>query len=242
MTIRIAMWSGPRNISTAMMRSWENRPDTEVVDEPFYASFLNQTGAVHPHQDEILAAQSSDFDAVARELSQGPVSSALQYQKQMTHHIPGQADMSWCASLRHCFLIRHPDKVVDSYSRSMGQCNAADIGIERQYTLYQQLCEISAQKIPVVDSDALLRSPEPMLKAICTALGVTFYPQMLKWPKGKRDADGVWAPHWYHSVEDSEGFSPPRDSLPELTEQQKAVAESCMPYYLKMKQRALEPE
>ncbi|ALS98153.1 hypothetical protein [Lacimicrobium alkaliphilum] len=241
MTIRIAMWSGPRNISTAMMRSWENRPDTQVVDEPFYASFLTQTGAVHPYQQEILAAQNSDFDAVARELSQGPVSSALQYQKQMTHHIPEQADMSWCASLRHCFLIRHPAKVVDSYTRSMGQCDAADIGIERQYTLYQQLCEISAQNIPVVDSDALLGSPEPMLKAICKALDVSFYPQMLSWPKGKRDSDGVWAPHWYHSVEDSTGFGGPRDTLPELTAQQQAVADSCMPFYQEMKQRALAP-
>jgi hypothetical protein len=242
MTVRIAMWSGPRNISTAMMRSWENRPDTEVVDEPFYASFLTQSGAIHPYQQEILATQSSDFDTVARELSQGMVPSALQYQKQMTHHIPEQADMSWCASLRHCFLIRHPAKVVDSYTRSMGQCDAADTGIERQYTLYRQLCEISAQNIPVIDSDVLLGSPEPMLKAICKALDVPFYSRMLSWPKGKRDSDGVWAPHWYHSVEDSTGFGKSRNTLPELTAQQQAVADSCMPFYQEMKRLALQPE
>lgn len=235
------MWSGPRNISTAMMRSWENRPDTHVIDEPFYACYLRNTGATHPYQQEIMAAQSDDFNTVARQLSQGDVSTALQYQKQMTHHIPEQADMSWCAALRHCFLIRHPAKVVDSYTRSMGQCDAADIGIERQYSLYQQLSEICDQNIPVVDSDALLGAPEAMLKAICEALDVPFFPQMLSWPKGRRDSDGVWAPHWYHSVEDSTGFAGPRDSLPELNAQQQAVADSCMPFYQEMKQRALQP-
>ncbi|WP_088330773.1 hypothetical protein [Lacimicrobium sp. SS2-24] len=240
MSIRIAMWSGPRNISTAMMRSWENRPDTEVIDEPFYACYLKHTGAIHPYQQEIMASQSDDFACVARQLSEAPVSAAVQYQKHMTHHIPENADMSWCASLRHCFLIRHPAKVVDSYYRSMGQCSEEETGIERQFQLYQQLSEINSQPIPVVDSDDLLSAPKAMLEAICSALEVPFYAQMLNWPTGRRPSDGVWAPHWYHSVEASTGFTAPSNKLPELSPELQRIAERCQPFYEQMKGRAIQ--
>ncbi|GAB3023102.1 sulfotransferase-like domain-containing protein [Bowmanella dokdonensis] len=239
MTIRIAMWSGPRNLSTAMMRSWENRPDCEVVDEPFYAYYLNKTRADHPFFDEILAAQSSDYMTVAKELSETPVSSKLQYQKHMTHHMLPGCEMNWCRDIRHCFLIRDPAEVVNSYTNSMGQCSAEDIGIERQYELYEQISRISDQQIPVLDGNDVLKDPQTMIPALCEALNVPFYEQMLSWPPGRRDSDGVWAPHWYHSVEASTGFAPYQEKELNLTGAQIDVVEQCRPFYLKLREKRI---
>ena len=242
MTIRIAMWSGPRNLSTAMMRSWENRPDCEVVDEPFYAYYLANTGADHPYFEEILAAQSADLMTVARELTDKPCQSAVQYQKHMTHHMLPGCNMDWCKTLRHCFLIRDPAEVVNSYTNSMGRCSAGDIGIQRQFELYEQLSRISGQTIPVLDGNDVLKDPQAMIPALCEALDVPFYPQMLNWPAGRRDSDGVWAPHWYHSVEASTGFAPYQQHKPlNLDEEQRQVVELCQPFYQALKARCIRP-
>lgn len=225
MTKRLAMWSGPRNISTAMMRSFENRPDCEVVDEPFYAFYLSQTLSPHPCFDDILATQSSDFSVVAKRLSKHKVASPLQYQKHMTHHMLPNVDLQWCKNLSHCFLIREPAQVVNSYTNSRGVCNAEDIGIIRQAELYRDITKITGQAIPIVDSNDILKNPQKLLMKLCTALDIDYFPQMVEWPKGRRDSDGVWASHWYHSVEQSTSFSPYADKQLSLSESQKKVVE-----------------
>lgn len=231
MTKRIAMWSGPRNISTAMMRSWENRPDTEVQDEPFYACYLAATQSPHPCFDEILRSQSKDFPVVAAKMSSQPFDAKIQYQKHMTHHMLADIALDWTAGLSHCFLIRDPVQVVNSYTQSRGICTATDIGIIRQAELYQQISAICGQDIPVLDSNDVLKNPEKMLTLLCEKLEVPFDRAMLSWPTGRRESDGVWASHWYHSVEQSTGFATYEEKTLSLTSNQQAVVDEVMPSY-----------
>ncbi len=239
MTTRIAMWSGPRNISTAMMRSWENRRDCSVIDEPFYAYYLHQTQSPHPFFDEIIASQPVHFDEVANNMSKGACTTPLQYQKHMTHHMLPNCDLSWTQHLQHCFLIRDPAYVVNSYTNSRGECSGDDIGIKRQYELFTEIGKITQQQMPVIDSLTVLKNPKHSMKALCEALNVEFYEDMLIWPKGRRDSDGVWASHWYHSVEGSTGFASPKQAALSLNKAQLEVVEEVMPYYLKMKEQAI---
>lgn len=231
MTRRIAMWSGPRNISTAMMRSWENRADTRVVDEPFYACYLAATRSPHPCFDEVLASQSQDYHTVATQLSEGPCDSAFFYQKHMTHHMPNELNLDWTANMQHCFLIRDPAQVVNSYTNSRGVCSSEDIGIIRQAQLYRDISQISGQEIPVLDSNDVLKDPKQMLGKLCEVLSVPIDEDMLHWPTGRRDTDGVWASHWYHSVEKSTGFAPYQKKEIALTNEQLQVVDEVMPSY-----------
>lgn len=235
MTTRIAMWSGPRNISTAMMRSWGNRADCSVIDEPFYAYYLRNTQSPHPMFDEILASQANDFATVAKHLTTGDCNTALQYQKHMTHHMLAGCDLAWTTSLQHCFLIRDPAYVVNSYTNSRGICTANDIGIKRQYDLFVQIGKLTGQQMPVIDSPSVLANPEHILRSLCESLQIRFDKDMLKWPQGRRSSDGVWARHWYHSVEASTGFGAPRQASFSLTKSQLEVVEEVMPYYEKLK-------
>jgi hypothetical protein len=231
MTLRIAMWSGPRNISTAMMRSWENRADTSVVDEPFYAYYLQQTQSPHPCFDEIMASQSSDYGQVTEELCSGVCDTPLQYQKQMTHHLLDGVDMTWTKGLTHCFLIRDPAQVVNSYTNSRGVCCAQDIGIIRQAELYKEISQLTGQDIPIIDSNDVLANPKGILSKLCERLHIPFDEAMLVWPAGRRESDGVWASHWYHSVELSTGFSQQTSKAFELNQAQKEVVEQVGPHF-----------
>lgn len=210
--IRIAMWSGPRNISTAMMRSFENRPDTSVVDEPFYACYLAATGAAHPMRDEVLASQSTDWRVVAEAMT-GPVPEgrAVFYQKHMTHHMLPSIGLEWTARLRNAFLIRAPEDVLLSYHEVRGQATLDDIGVAQQRALFEREADRLGQAPPVIDSHDVLGDPRGVLGALCAALGIAFLDRMLSWPAGRRASDGVWAPAWYGSVERSTGFSAPRE-------------------------------
>ncbi len=243
MTIRIAMWSGPRNISTAMMRSWENRPDCSVVDEPFYAYYLHATQHPHPMFNEVLASQSIHFDEVAKNMSEGPCHSPIQYQKHMTQHMLAGSDLSWTQNIRHCMLIRDPSEIVNSYTNSRGKCRAQDIGIKRQFELYQAISALTGQDIPIVDSATVLKYPQKIIPAMCAALNIECTEDtkntMLNWPAGKRDSDGVWAEHWYHSVEKSTGFGEVKKQSFKLTPTQMEVVDEVMPYYEQMKAKAL---
>lgn len=231
MTLRLAMWSGPRNISTAMMRAWENRPDCVVVDEPFYACYLAATGVEHPMREQVLASQSTDWSAVAQMLSTAPVDEAIFYQKHMTHHMLAETDLGWTRGLLHCFLIRDPLEVVNSYVRKRHQVSADDIGIIRQEQLYRAISEITRQDIPVIDAKAVLQDPETVLRALCDRLGMPFDAGMLHWPPGRRQSDGVWAAHWYESVEASTGFESYRARAISLTDEQRRVAEQSRSAY-----------
>lgn len=230
---RIAMWSGPRNISTALMRSWENRPDTRVVDEPFYACYLTATGIVHPMQEEVLASQSSEWSEVI-DLVLSPKADAhepIQYQKHMTQHMVGELDKKWFAALDHAFLIRHPAQVVVSYGAKRGEVTASDIGFEQQKRLFDLVRELTGVTPPVVDSSDVLIDPEAMLRALCGRLEVPFLKQMISWPAGRRESDGAWAPHWYQNVERSTGFAPQREKEALLTASEQVVVEQCLPFY-----------
>lgn len=243
MTRRIAMWSGPRNISTAMMRSWENRRDCSVVDEPFYAYYLNETRHPHPMFDDVIASQPTSYNTVAQNMSEGACDAPIQYQKHMTQHMLQGCDLAWTKNLVHCMLIRDPAFVVNSYTNSRGECTAEDIGIKRQFELYQTFTELTGQDIPIVDSVSVLNNPHKIIPLMCEALGVQCKQEnlqgMLNWPQGPRSSDGVWASHWYHSVEASSGFGDAKSQTLNLSAQQRAVVDEVTPYYEQMKEKAL---
>lgn len=229
--MRIAMWSGPRNISTAMMRSWENRDDTCVVDEPFYACYLQQTGLKHPGWESVLESQSTEWNNVASMLRHGPMEAPIYYQKHMTHHMVEGVDLTWAEDMVHVFLIRSPEEVVASYRRTIPYLSAEDIGIVRQGELYQELRELTGQDIPVVDAADVLKDPAGMLRKLCEALGIEFSDKMLNWPAGPRPTDGVWAPHWYGNVETSTGFMPFTDFTDQLENKYLPIVDECRPAY-----------
>lgn len=231
MTLRIAMWSGPRNISTAMMRSWENRIDTQVIDEPFYGFYLYKTRSPHPYFDEVLQSQSVRYEDVTSQLVNAKCTSKVQYQKHMTHHMLAGIDLSWVKELQHCFLIRDPAEVVNSYTNSRGVCSVDDIGIQRQFELYQEITRTSGQDIPIIDANDVLTDPENTLRLLCEKLSVPFMPEMLNWPKGSRVSDGVWAKHWYKSVENSTGFAPYSEKQIQLNDEQLNVVNQVQPFY-----------
>ncbi len=242
MTTRIAMWSGPRNISTALMRSWENRHDCSVVDEPFYAAYLADTGLDHPCREQILLTQSTDYGKVIEELTRNPVATPLQYQKQMTHHIPRGMSMEWCAPFKHCFLIRDPAQVIASYLQKMPSIDEDAIGISRQAELFDQITDISGSPPAVIDSHDVLQNPKQLLKNLCLALDVEFpEEQMLSWPTGRRSSDGIWADHWYHNVEQSTGFGLYQPTRPKLAGEHQALAQAMQAPYQKLAKLRIRP-
>jgi hypothetical protein len=236
--IRLAMWSGPRNISTAMMRAWENRPDTTVVDEPFYAAYLVRSGIDHPARDEVIASQPTDPVEVVHALETDD-SSPVHYSKQMTHHLLEDMPLDWVGGFRNVLLVRDPAEVVSSYVRSRESCEPEDIGLLQQVRLLEALVDESAEEPPVIDASDFLRDPESHLRWLCDWLGIDFTDRMLSWPPGLRDSDGVWAPHWYAAVAASTGFEAwrPRDIA--LNDHDASVAESCRPAYELLRERRL---
>ena len=228
--VRLAMWSGPRNISTALMRSWENRPDTRVVDEPLYAYYLAETGLNHPGRDEVIAAGETSWEKVVAELT-APVERGVYYQKHMTHHLIPQLPRDWIGSLTNVLLIRDPAEVVASYVRSRADVTAEDIGLVQQAELYDQL----AGDVPVLDAADFLRNPEGYLRWLCDHVGIAFTDRMLHWPPGPRASDGVWAPYWYDAVLASTGFQPYRPREIELGGPARAAAERSRPHYERLR-------
>jgi hypothetical protein len=233
MTVRVAMWSGPRNLSTAMMRSFENRGDCVVVDEPLYAAYLARTGLDHPGRADVLASQPTDPDEVVRSL-RAPLPDGVEvhYVKHMTHHLPEGMDLSWTTGSQNVLLVRDPAEVVASYVRSRETCEVADIGLLQQL----RLLESWAQPPPVIDAGDFLRDPKGHLRWLCDWLGIPFTDRMTSWPPGPRDSDGAWAPHWYHAVQRSTGFEPWRPRDVHLSAHDAAVAEACRPAYERLRE------
>lgn len=236
MTIRIAMWSGPRNISTAMMRAFENRPDTAVWDEPFYAAYLWETGLDHPMRDEILSAHERDWSRVAEAaIGPAPGGAAVFYHKHMTHHMIPGIGRDWMdhPEIRHAFLIRDPASVLASYAAKRGDVTLEDIGFPQQGEIFDRICDRLGEAPPVLDSRSVLEDPRAALGRLCKGLGIAFNEAMLTWPAGRRESDGVWAPHWYHAVEASTGFAPPRPavSMSDLPADLRGIAEEAQPFY-----------
>ncbi len=235
MTIRIAMWSGPRNLSTAMMRSFGNRRDTFVSDEPFYGCFLKHSGAGHPMRDEVIGAMDCDWGSVMRSLrGQPPGGAPIWYQKHMWHHMAGPVGYDDFAGFTHAFLIREPERMIASYLRKREAASFEDFGLERQSEFFEREAGRLGHAPPVIDANDVLADPEFVLPNLCAALGIPWDPAMLSWEKGRRATDGPWAPHWYAAVEASTGFGPPEAGPVELDEEAKRVADRCRPYYEKL--------
>ncbi len=241
MTRRIAMMSGPRSLSTAMMRAWENRKDTVVVDEPFYACYLAETGLAHPMRDEVLASQSTDWREVVADLTGAtPKDAPIFYQKHMAHHLLPSIGREWLEDVDVCFLVRDPRAVLASYRAKRSKVTLADIGITQLSALFDRVATARGTPPPVIVVEDLQRDPRGVLANLCTVLGVGFTERMLAWPTGRRDTDGVWAPHWYANVEQSTGFAPFRNKDVELDGDLEPLAELARPHYEKLLQGRLQ--
>ena len=230
--LRLAMWSGPRNISTAMMRAWENRGDCSVVDEPLYAHYLAHTGLDHPGRDAVIAAGETDWRRVAAWLT-GPIPGGkpIWYQKHMTHHLLPHIGREWLAALSHVFLIRDPREVVLSYLKSRPHLIAEDIGVLRQHEIFEHVRQHSGATPAVLDAGEFLQAPEAQLRVLCEQLGIDFTPRMLAWPPGPRASDGVWAPYWYDAVQRSTGFESYRARERTVPRQWQSVIAEVMPAF-----------
>lgn len=233
--MKIAMWSGPRNLSTAMMYSFGNRPDTAVVDEPFYAAYLDMTGIDHPMRDEILASQSRDPNVVAASvLGSVHAEKPVFYQKHMTQHMIEGVPRDWMRDVVNVFLIRHPARVIASYAAKRENPTLDDIGFRQQADLFE-LVKSWGQIPIVIDSHDIRDNPREMLQKLCYSLGLKFSDTMLSWPKGGHSDDGVWAPHWYGAVWASTCIAGAEGPLPEIPEHLTEVLAGAMPYYDSMK-------
>ena len=240
MTLRLAMWSGPRNISTALMRAWENRDDCVVWDEPLYGYYLDATGIDHPGADEVIADQGTDAESIiARCIGDIPGGSQIFYQKHMTLHLLPELDRSWLGRLTNCFLIREPEAVIASYAAVRSEATLEDIGFIQQAELFDQVAELTGSIPVVIDSREFLLAPEAMLRALCDRLDIDFDPAMLSWPAGRRDSDGVWGRYWYDSVWQSTGFAAYRERTYDLCDKDKKIAEAALPYYEKLHRHRL---
>ncbi len=230
--IRIAMWSGPRNISTAMMRSFGSRSDCAVTDEPFYGAFLKTTGMRQPMADEIIASMDINWSSVAKAMNGSvPEGKTLWYQKHMPHHMVDKISIADFPDHRHAFLIRDPGHVVASYAAKRVEVTPDDLGYERQLQYLEQAAQMTGALPIVLDSADILQNPEGYLKASCEALGIAWDAAMLSWKPGMRDTDGIWASHWYNRVVDTTTFAPPKETTPALSDAQQRVADDCRKFY-----------
>lgn len=237
MTVRIAMWSGPRNISTAMMRAWENRVDTTVVDEPFYAYYLAETGLDHPGRDDVIAAQPADWRTVVAGLTgPAPNDREIYFQKHMAQHLLPGMGRDWLRQVTNAILIRDPAEVVASYKqrRPGVSVDPEELGYSQQMEIFERIAAETGSPPPVLDARDVLEDPRRMLGLLCDAVGVPFTEAMLSWPPGRRASDGVWAPHWYAAVEQSTGFAPYRASAAPLDPAWRPLAEACAPFYRRL--------
>jgi hypothetical protein len=235
------MWSGPRNISTAMMRSWGNRADTAVIDEPFYAYYLERTGKDHALAKEIIAQGETDWRKVTRKLTKDPIPAGKRifFQKQMTHHLLPEIDRGWIVDLTNCFLIRDPREVILSYIKKNPDPSLEDLGFVQECEIFDFVREQTSAAPPVVDADDVLKDPERVLRNLCGAIGVEFDKAMLSWPAGLRETDGIWAKHWYDAVARSTSFQPYKPREGNVPDSLREVYERCRECYEQLYQYRL---
>lgn len=237
---RIAMWSGPRSISTAMMRAWGNRPDTFVCDEPLYAHYLRHTGLPHPGADEVMRHQENDWRRVVAWLTEAvPEGKPIFYQKHMAHHLLPHIDRGWLDRLTHCFLIREPREMLTSLLVFIPQPTLADTGLPQQVEIFESVRSRTGTTPPVVDARDVLDNPRGILMRLCAALDVPFTEAMLSWPPGRRDTDGIWAKHWYAAVEKSTGFQPYVPKSVPVPEPLAGLHEQCVVLYQRLYEHRL---
>jgi hypothetical protein len=241
MSVNIAMWSGPRNISTAMMYSFGNRPDCEAWDEPFYAFSLKHRGNDHPLRHEIMARYDTSYEnIVARCVSPPPSGKAVYYQKHMTHHMLPGFDRRWILKLANAFLIRDPLRVLSSYARKWQEVTLRDIGILEQWEIFKLVADRQGAAPAVIDAEDVLEDPRAALLTLCRALGIEFSETMLSWPKGPKPFDGVWGSHWYNAVHASTGFE--KSAAPDLAPlplSLQKIADAAAPAYRQLRAHRL---
>lgn len=236
MSIRIAMWSGPRNISTAMMRSFSSRNDCAVTDEPFYGAYLKTTGERHAMADEVIANMDCDWQSVATAMRGSvPDGKPVWYQKHMSHHMEGPISVYDFPDHTHVFLVRDPELMVASYRHKNELVDARQLGFDRLVDYYRRVSDRLGRPAPVIDGNAILANPAEKLSALCAAIGIEWDPAMLSWPKGKHPDDGIWGEHWYNAVWNSEKFGAPTERS-HLTDAERAIADSCRPSYDALRQ------
>ena len=234
------MWSGPRNISTAMMRAWGNRADTTVIDEPFYAYYLERTGKKHPGAAEVIAQGETDWRKIVNQLTTSvPSGKRIFFQKQMTHHLLPEIDREWIADLTNCFLIRDPREVILSYIKKNPEPTLEDLGFVQQCKIFDFVREKRGSVPPVVDAKDVLENPERTLRSLCDAIGVEFDKAMLSWPPGLRETDGIWAKYWYDEVARSTSFQPYKRREGNVPDRLREVYEQCRECYEQLRQHRL---
>ena len=239
---RIAMWSGPRNISTALMRSWGSRADAVVVDEPLYAHYLDATGRAHPGCEDIIDRYETDWRAVVERIT-GPIpdGASIYYQKHMAHHLLSTMDWGWTTQLRNAFLIREPREMLSSLVEFLPEPMLSDTGLPQQWRLFQQLRKRRGEPPPVITAQDVLTAPRPTLHALCKALGVPFQSSMLSWEPGPREPDGLWAQYWYDAVYASTGFQPYERKDESVPSRLQELHEECRALYDKLYAHRLRP-
>jgi len=238
--IRIAMWSGPRNISTALMRSFGNRPDCHVIDEPFYAHYLRETGVNHPFRKETIMQGETNWNAVVKTITGDiPNNKKVWYQKHMAqHNLPGK-DLAWMDKMHNILLIRYPREVILSYTKKYDITSITQLGYPQQRELFKMLKNCSKGIPLILDARDVLENPEGMLKEICERLAIPFYKEMLSWPAGRRESDGIWGNHWYASVEASTGFQKYAENNEIIPSEQKDLFKDCMECYQQLYQHRM---
>ena len=229
------MWSGPRNISTALMRSWESRSDTFVIDEPFYAHYLSVTNVDHPGRDEIVQSGETDQSVVSKGLiSDIDDSCSIYFQKHMTHHMIPSVGREWMKDVVNCFLIRDPKDMILSYTKVNSNLSMHLLGLEDQYELFEYVTKINGRAPTVVDSKDILLDPRETLRLLCEKLGVIFSEEMLSWSKGVRDTDGIWSKYWYDNVINSTGFNTYTEKNEVIRDEYLQLYEDCLKIYEKL--------
>jgi hypothetical protein len=230
--MKIAMWSGPRNLSTAMMYAFAARGDCAVTDEPFYAAYLAATGIDHPMRDAVIASQPTDPAAVTRQLTgPSPGGQPHWYQKHMTLHMIPSFDLGFLGQLTNVFLLRHPARVIASYARKREAPTLDDIGFVQQARLFDRVADLTGTAPPVISAESVRADPRAALGRLCNTLGLPFKDSMLTWPIGPKPYDGVWAPHWYNAVHASTGFDEPEAALPALSDDNRRLSDQALPPY-----------
>ena len=227
----IAMWSGPRNLSTAMMRSFAQRADTKVWDEPFYAAYLRSTGIDHPMREAIIAEGIARYEDVIDACLERAIDRSVFYQKHMTQHMIDGVDLSWIDGVTNAFLIRAPERVLASYAAKRAEVCAADLGYAIQRRMFDRIAEKTGRPPIVIDSNDVRASPKIALTRLCDGLGIAFDPAMLGWPAGPSKDDGIWAKHWYDAIWKSTGFAPPETALPEIADHLRPIVEEVLADY-----------
>jgi hypothetical protein len=235
------MWSGPRNISTAMMRAWGNRTDTAVIDEPFYPYYLERTGKKHPGATEIIAHGETDWRKIVASLTKGPIPSGkrISFQKQMTHHLLPETDRDWIVDLTNYFLIRDPREVILSYIKKNPEPELGDLGFVQQREIFDFVRAKTKSTPPVVDARDVLENPERILELLCDAVGIPFDAAMLSWPPGFRETDGIWAKYWYDNVARSTSFQPYKPREGAVPDRLREIYDQCRDCYEKLYQHRL---